>query len=262
MHQATRQNHWVTTTETLLKAKLKSELTANSLESNRFKEDSKLNQTPGPKYDVNDKYTNSGFSAYSGYVAMARPKSSSRKDNKGLPGPGAYDTVKQPFHSVQTSNFRKMAGRDDIVNIEQKWSRETPAPHDYNVGQSESALRALKLGKFNKTSRLESKGIETPGPSRYRPYSFEQNENKVGGLISKGDVPTSDDMFIRKSSKEPAPHDYGNIADKSRKKITGGFLPKGKKGFFEIDKTSIPGPGAYGLSSHRKKMFLVENSCP
>ena len=64
----------MTTIETLSKVKFKSGPMANSLKSQRFNEDSKLNQTPGPKYDVNDKYTNSGFNAYSGYVAMARPK--------------------------------------------------------------------------------------------------------------------------------------------------------------------------------------------
>ena len=117
-----------------------------------------------------------------------------------------------------------MAGRDDIVNTKQKWLGETPAPHDYNVEQSKSALRSLKLGKFSKSARHKSKSIETPGPLKYRPYDFEQNEKKVGGLISKGDVPTSDDMFVRKSSQEPAPHDYGNIADKSRGKVIGGFL--------------------------------------
>ena len=224
-----------------------------SLKSQRFNEDSKLNQTPGPKYDVNDKYTNSGFSAYSGYVAMARPKSASREYSKGLPGPGAYDTVKQPFHNVQSSNFTKMAGEEDIVNTKQKWLGETPAPHDYDVEQSKSVLRSVKLGKFSKSSRYKSKSIETPGPSKYRPYSFEQNEKKIGGLISKGDVPTSDDIFVRKSSKEPAPHDYGNIADKSRRKVTGGFLPKDNKVFFEIDKSSIPGPGAYGVVEPPRK---------
>ena len=107
----------MTTIETLSKVKFKSGRWQSK--SQRFNEDSKLNQTPGPKYDVNDKYTNSGFNAYSGYVAMARPKSDSREYSKGLPGPGAYDTVKQPFHNVQSSNFRKMAGRDDIVNTKQ-----------------------------------------------------------------------------------------------------------------------------------------------
>ena len=63
--------------------------------------------------------------------------------------------MKQPFHNVQSSNFRKMAGRDDIVNTKQKWLGETPAPHDYNVEQSKSALRSLKLGEIQQVGSAQ-----------------------------------------------------------------------------------------------------------
>ena len=216
------------------------------LKSDRF-QDFDINDNPGPKYNVNDKYTDSGYNGYSGYVAMSRPKDDIPKHLAEIPGPGTYDTVKQPFHNVSTSNFSKRAGRDDIVDIKQKWLGETPAPHDYNVHKSEESLRVLKLGKFNKSNR-EARNIDkTPGSLRYRPYDFQENEHKIGGLISTGDCPTADDMFVRKSSQEPAPHDYGNVADKSRKRLIGGYLSRSNGNFMETNKEDIPGPNAYGL---------------
>ena len=124
------------------------------LKSDRF-QDFDINDNPGPKYNVNDKYTDSGYNGYSGYVAMSRPKDDIPKHLAEIPGPGTYDTVKQPFHNVSTSNFSKRAGRDNIVDIKQKWLGETPAPHDYNVHKSEESLRVLKLGKFNSNFLLK-----------------------------------------------------------------------------------------------------------
>ncbi len=218
------------------------------LKSERFQDNSINNDNPGPKYDVKDNFANSGFNRYSGYVAMARPKDGLPKHIMEIPGPGAYDTVKQPFHSVSTSNFSKRAGRDDIVDVKQKWLSETPAPHDYNVHNSEKSLRrSVKLAKFNKSTTNITRQNQNPGPSKYRPYNFEEKQNKLGGLINKGEVLTTDDMFVRKSSKEPAPHDYGNMADKSRKRLIGGFLPKSVGNSMETNKMDLPGPGAYGV---------------
>ena len=54
--------------------------------------------------NVNDKYTDSGYNGYSGYVAMSRPKDDIPKHLAEIPGPGTYDTVKQPFHNGRIAN--------------------------------------------------------------------------------------------------------------------------------------------------------------
>jgi hypothetical protein len=218
------------------------------LKGPRFAGTTAKSQTPGPsEYEV--KHIKGTYGGYSGYVAMGRPSDpTSESITSTVPGPGHYDVSSKQTKWVY-GEFGKGPGRQD--SIESKLAADLPGPGSY----SSELKRTFLLGTFEKGQRDEKgRASDVPGPMDYRPYDFEEKQNKKAGHISKGFVPTIDDLRIRKAALEPAPHDYGR-ADMPIRTI-GGFIPKDAKSGVNRSlqrSASEPGPSDY----NQPKMFGV-----